>query len=156
MLNPGGQQHVAHERQRALLTWRWHQLLALRPPAVQRPSLGIAAACGPGSTAALHALAYDLALVPRDRAETLPHQWGCCGDVTGCPGACMGKPPPVSMSDWQKTHRAGTARDTGATVTKIDLTAEARQLLKLLPSNSDNAAAAATAPASPYVTSPSR
>jgi hypothetical protein len=20
--------------------------------------------------------------------------WGCCGDVTGCPGACMGKPPP--------------------------------------------------------------
>jgi hypothetical protein len=51
----------------------------------------------------------------------------------------------------------GTAR--GADVKQgvtVDLSNEARQLLKLLPSNSDNAAAAATVPQNPYTVSPSR
>jgi hypothetical protein len=56
-----------------------------------------------------------------------------------------------------KAH-VGTARgaDAKTATTTIDLTTEAKQLLKLLPSNSDNAAAAATVPSPPYVTSPSR
>lgn len=69
------------------------------------------------------------------------------------PGAKAG----VSLSEYQKQHkgRTGTAQGEPGGVT-VDLTNEAKQLLKLLPANSDNAAAAATAPQNPYSTSPSR
>jgi hypothetical protein len=51
----------------------------------------------------------------------------------------------------------GTARGADAKQgVTVDLTNEAKQLLKLLPGNSDNAAAAATVPQNPYTTSPSR
>lgn len=68
------------------------------------------------------------------------------------PGAKAG----VSLSEYQKkASRTGTAQGEPGGVT-VDLTNEAKQLLKLLPANSDNAAAAATAPQNPYSTSPSR
>lgn len=57
----------------------------------------------------------------------------------------------VSLSQYQKQH-PGT---TGGGVT-VNLSAEAKQLLKLLPSNSDQAAASSTVPTPPYVASPSR
>jgi hypothetical protein len=63
----------------------------------------------------------------------------------------------VSLSQYQKGKgRSGTAQDAGGGGVTVDLTSEAKQLLKLLPTNSDNAAAAATAPQNPYNTSPSR
>jgi hypothetical protein len=57
----------------------------------------------------------------------------------------------VSLSQFQKT--SGQASGGGQTV---DLTPDARKLLKLLPSNSDNAAAAGSPPANPLPASSSR
>lgn len=57
----------------------------------------------------------------------------------------------ISWSQWQKQHPG----QTGGGVT-VDLTHEAKQLIKLLPSNNDQAAASSTVPAPPYVSSPSR
>ena len=59
----------------------------------------------------------------------------------------------VSLSQYQKQHPQAGGSGVAAT---LDLTNEAKQLLKLLPSNSDNAAAAATAPANPLPSSSSR
>jgi hypothetical protein len=66
-----------------------------------------------------------------------------------------------SLSQWQKQHPTSTTGGgrPGAVTTggvTVDLTNEAKQLLKLLPSNTDNAAAASTVPQNPYYTSPSR
>jgi hypothetical protein len=57
----------------------------------------------------------------------------------------------VSWSQWSKQHPG----QTGGGVT-VNLSTEAKQLLKLLPSNADNAAASATVPTPPYVASASR
>lgn len=57
----------------------------------------------------------------------------------------------VSWSQWAKQHPGQTGGGT-----TIDLTNEAKQLIKLLPSNNDQAAASSTVPSPPYVASPSR
>jgi len=59
---------------------------------------------------------------------------------------------------WQKkTGRTGTAQGGDATQgVTVDLTPEAAQLLKILPTNADQAAASSTAPSYPYYTTPSR
>jgi len=70
------------------------------------------------------------------------------------PGAQAG----VTISQWQKkTGRTGTAQGGDATQgVTVDLTPEAAQLLKILPTNADQAAASSTAPSYPYYTTPSR
>lgn len=59
-----------------------------------------------------------------------------------------------SLSDWQKKHptKGGAA---GGNVT-VDLTAEAKKLLQLLPSNNNPAAGSATVPTNPYPSQASR
>jgi hypothetical protein len=67
----------------------------------------------------------------------------------------------VALGRWQKMHPAATkslnsqGSGTKGTV-QVTLTQEARELLKLLPSNNDQAAASSTVPASPYVSQASR
>lgn len=57
----------------------------------------------------------------------------------------------VSISQWQRQHPGSS----GGGVT-VDLSQEARQLLKLLPSSNNQAASQSTVPATTYVQSPSR
>ena len=55
----------------------------------------------------------------------------------------------VTAAAWQKAHPGVTPAAGGQAVT-ISLSAEAQQLLKLLPSNNDQAAASSQVPANPY------
>jgi hypothetical protein len=59
-----------------------------------------------------------------------------------------------SLSDWQKKH-PGKGGAAGGNVT-VDLTAEAKKLLQLLPSNNNPAAGSATVPTNPYPSQASR
>lgn len=59
-----------------------------------------------------------------------------------------------SLAAFQKAHPAATAAS--KTNVSIDLSAEAKQLLKLLPSTSDQAAATSTVPANTYASQASR
>ena len=61
----------------------------------------------------------------------------------------------VSLSQWQRQHPGSATAYSGSTVT-VDLSAEAKQLLKVLPSNYDAASAAGTVPAVPWPQSSSR
>jgi len=84
-------------------------------------------------------------------------QAGANTEQAGGAGANAGQ----SLSQFQKTHgitpsAAALSQGSGGGNMTVDLTSEAKQLLKLLPSNSDNAAAAATVPSNPNVTSASR
>jgi hypothetical protein len=70
------------------------------------------------------------------------------GEVKQKAGSTLG----TSMSAFQKAHPGSTGTIGGT----FSLTTEAAQLLKLLPSNSDQAAATATVPANTYTTQASR
>ena len=61
----------------------------------------------------------------------------------------------VTLSAWQRAHPASAPAGGGQAVV-ISLSAEAQQLLKLLPSNNDQAAASSTVPANPNVSAASR
>jgi hypothetical protein len=61
----------------------------------------------------------------------------------------------VSLSAWEKAHPSA-APTAGTQAVTISLSAEAQQLLKLLPSNNDQAAASSTVPANTSVSQASR
>jgi hypothetical protein len=61
----------------------------------------------------------------------------------------------VSAAQFKKTHPKITNASTGATV-KVDLSNEAKQLLKVLPTNYDAASASGTVPAVPWPSTSSR
>jgi hypothetical protein len=84
-------------------------------------------------------------------------QAGANAEAAGGAGANAGQ----SLAQFQKQHgitpsAAAVSQSGGGGSMTVGLTNEAKQLLKLLPSNSDNAAAAATVPANPNVSSTSR
>jgi hypothetical protein len=62
----------------------------------------------------------------------------------------------VTASAWEKSHPNTTAAAGGGQAVTINLSSEAAQLLKLLPSNNDVAAATSTVPANPVVSQASR
>jgi hypothetical protein len=62
----------------------------------------------------------------------------------------------VTASAWEKAHPNTTAAAGGGQAVTISLSNEAQQLLKLLPSNNDAAAATSTVPANPVVSQASR
>lgn len=72
------------------------------------------------------------------------------GEMTSAKGGKVGQ----SLEDWQKKH-PGKGGASGGAVT-VGLTAEAKKLLQLLPSNNNPAAGAATVPTNPYPTYGSR
>jgi hypothetical protein len=61
----------------------------------------------------------------------------------------------VSASQWRRSHPSSVSAQTGRTVT-IDLSQEAKQLLKVLPTNYDQASASGTVPAVPWPSTSSR
>jgi hypothetical protein len=78
---------------------------------------------------------------------------GAAAEQAAKGGSNIGTP----MAQFLKQHpQAGTASAVSSGGVTVDLTTEARQLLKLLPTNSDNAAAAATVPSNPNAVAASR
>lgn len=62
----------------------------------------------------------------------------------------------VTSAAWAKAHPNSVTPAAGGQAVTVSLSAEAAQLLKLLPSNSDTAAATSTVPANPYASQASR
>jgi hypothetical protein len=90
----------------------------------------------------------------RSVADLTGGQTDASRDVSGEQQNTKGGKVGQSLTDWQKKH--GGVKDAASSRVTVDLTAEAKRLLQLLPSNNNPAAASGAPPQNPYPSQASR